>query len=257
MELHQLLTLLQQGELSVDEAASQIQGFQELEFASLDLARAKRNGYPEVIYGEGKSVDQIEAIIETLLPQGNPILTTRVDAQKGTYLQQHFPQGIYHEVARCFTVLAEKPDTETFIAVVTAGTSDVPVAEEAAVTAETFGHSVRRFYDVGVAGIHRLFAKLEDIRKASVVIAIAGMEGALVSVLAGLVDVPVIAVPTSVGYGSNLKGLTTLMSMLTSCSSGVTVVNIDNGFGAAYSATMINRLAQKAGNSQAGNQEDE
>ena len=140
------------------------------------------------------------------------------------------------------TFKKEKADPEHYIAVVTAGTSDVPVAEEAAVTAETFGHSVRRIYDVGVAGIHRLFNRLEEIQKASVIIVIAGMEGALVSVVGGLVDVPVIAVPTSIGYGSNLQGLTTLMSMLTSCASGVTVVNIDNGFGAAYSACMINRL---------------
>lgn len=246
MDLEQILSLLQAGSLSVQEAKDQIQGFQDLEFASLDLAREKRNGYPEVVYGEGKSLEQIQAIIETLLPQGNPILTTRVNEEKGKALAVCFPQGIYHPLARCFTVLAQAPETRSFIAVVTAGTSDVPVAEEAAVTAETFGHRVERFYDVGVAGIHRLFAKLEQIRKASVIIAIAGMEGALVSVLAGLVDVPVIAVPTSVGYGSNLQGLTTLMSMLTSCSSGVTVVNIDNGFGAAYSATMINHLAEES-----------
>ena len=135
-------------------------------------------------------------------------------------------------------------DAEHYIAVVTAGTSDVPVAEEAAVTAETFGHAVHRIYDVGVAGIHRLFRRLDEIQKASVVIVIAGMEGALVSVVGGLVDVPVIAVPTSIGYGSNLQGLTTLMSMLTSCASGVTVVNIDNGFGAAYTANMINHIGE-------------
>lgn len=150
---------------------------------------------------------------------------------------------IIQKLAASFSTLKkEEADPEHYIAVVTAGTSDVPVAEEAAVTAETFGHSVRRIYDVGVAGIHRLFNRLEEIQKASVIIVIAGMEGALVSVVGGLVNVPVIAVPTSVGYGSNLQGLTTLMSMLTSCASGVTVVNIDNGFGAAYSACMINRL---------------
>jgi NCAIR mutase (PurE)-related protein len=138
-----------------------------------------------------------------------------------------------------------QPDSETYIAIVTAGTSDVPVAEEAAVTAETFGNQVKRIYDVGVAGIHRLFARLEEIQQASVVIVIAGMEGALVSVVGGLVDVPVIAVPTSIGYGSNFQGMTALLGMLNSCSSGVSVVNIDNGFGAAYSASMINQLRRK------------
>ena len=145
-------------------------------------------------------------------------------------------------MARAFVVNPTPTHSEHHIAVVTAGTSDMPVAEEAAITAETFGNPVKRIYDVGVAGIHRLFNRLDDIRGASVIIVIAGMEGALVSVVAGLVDVPVIAVPTSVGYGSNLQGLTTLMSMLTSCASGVTVVNIDNGFGAAYSASMINQI---------------
>ena len=152
------------------------------------------------------------------------------------------PHGYYYETARAFVVHPTPIQSKHYIAVVTAGTSDMPVAEEAAITAETFGNPVKRIYDVGVAGIHRLFNRLDDIRGASVIIVIAGMEGALVSVVAGLVDVPVIAVPTSVGYGSNLQGLTTLMSMLTSCASGVTVVNIDNGFGAAYSASMINQI---------------
>ena len=182
--------------------------------------------------------------MQFLLQKELPILATRVSLQKGEALSQLFPNGHYYPEARCFVLNSKKEevDAEHYIAVVTAGTSDVPVAEEAAVTAETFGHAVHRIYDVGVAGIHRLFRRLDEIQKASVVIVIAGMEGALVSVVGGLVDVPVIAVPTSIGYGSNLQGLTTLMSMLTSCASGVTVVNIDNGFGAAYSACMINRL---------------
>ena len=171
-----------------------------------------------------------------------PVLATRVDSEKGQYLLEKIPHGFYYETARAFVVNPTAIHSEHYIAVVTAGTSDMPVAEEAAITAETFGNPVKRIYDVGVAGIHRLFNRLDDIRGASVIIVIAGMEGALVSVVAGLVDVPVIAVPTSVGYGSNLQGLTTLMSMLTSCASGVTVVNIDNGFGAAYSASMINQI---------------
>jgi len=153
-----------------------------------------------------------------------------------------FPEGGYEPLGRTFVLNPIAPKHEHYIAVVTAGTSDIPVAEEAAVTAETFGNHVKRIYDVGVAGIHRLFNRLEDIQGASVVIVIAGMEGALVSVVGGLVDVPVIAVPTSIGYGTNLQGVTTLLSMLTSCASGVTVVNIDNGFGAAYSASMINNI---------------
>ena len=224
--LEQTLRDLQAGHLSVEDALEQINGVKELGYAAIDTDRQRRNGFPEVIFGEGK------------------ILATRVSLQKGEALSQLFPNGHYYPEARCFVLNSKKEevDAEHYIAVVTAGTSDVPVAEEAAVTAETFGHAVHRIYDVGVAGIHRLFRRLDEIQKASVVIVIAGMEGALVSVVGGLVDVPVIAVPTSIGYGSNLQGLTTLMSMLTSCASGVTVVNIDNGFGAAYSACMINRL---------------
>lgn len=242
--LEQTLRDLQAGHLSVEDALEQINGVKELGYAAIDTDRQRRNGFPEVIFGEGKTVEQMEGIMQFLLQKELPILTTRVSLQKGEALSQRFPTGHYYPEARCFVLNSKKEeaDPEHYIAVVTAGTSDVPVAEEAAVTAETFGHSVRRIYDVGVAGIHRLFNRLEEIQKASVIIVIAGMEGALVSVVGGLVDVPVIAVPTSIGYGSNLQGLTTLMSMLTSCASGVTVVNIDNGFGAAYSACMINRL---------------
>lgn len=242
--LEQTLRDLQAGHLSVEDALEQINGVKELGYAAIDTDRQRRNGFPEVIFGEGKTVEQMEGIMQFLLQKELPILATRVSLQKGEALSQLFPNGRYYPEARCFVLNSKKEevDAEHYIAVVTAGTSDVPVAEEAAVTAETFGHAVHRIYDVGVAGIHRLFRRLDEIQKASVVIVIAGMEGALVSVVGGLVDVPVIAVPTSIGYGSNLQGLTTLMSMLTSCASGVTVVNIDNGFGAAYSACMINRL---------------
>ena len=242
MDKKEILIQFQKGELSLEEATSQLEGIDDLGFASLDLSRNRRNGFPEIIYGEGKTKEQIEKIIASLEKENLPVLATRVDNEKGQYLLEKIPHGFYYETARAFVVNPTPIHTEHYIAVVTAGTSDMPVAEEAAITAETFGNPVKRIYDVGVAGIHRLFNRLDDIRGASVIIVIAGMEGALVSVVAGLVDVPVIAVPTSVGYGSNLQGLTTLMSMLTSCASGVTVVNIDNGFGAAYSASMINQI---------------
>lgn len=242
MDKKEILIRFQEGQLSLEEAASLLEGIDDMGFASLDLSRNKRNGFPEIIYGEGKTKEQIEKIIESLEKENLPVLATRVDNEKGQYLLEKIPHGFYYETARAFVVNPTPIHSEHYIAVVTAGTSDMPVAEEAAITAETFGNPVKRIYDVGVAGIHRLFNRLDDIRGASVIIVIAGMEGALVSVVAGLVDVPVIAVPTSVGYGSNLQGLTTLMSMLTSCASGVTVVNIDNGFGAAYSASMINQI---------------
>ena len=242
MNKKDILIRFQEGQLSLEEAASLLEGIDDIGFASLDLSRNKRNGFPEIIYGEGKTKEQIEKIIESLEKEHLPVLATRVDNEKGQYLLEKIPHGFYYETARAFVVNPSPIHSEHYIAVVTAGTSDMPVAEEAAITAETFGNPVKRIYDVGVAGIHRLFNRLDDIRGASVIIVIAGMEGALVSVVAGLVDVPVIAVPTSVGYGSNLQGLTTLMSMLTSCASGVTVVNIDNGFGAAYSASMINQI---------------
>ena len=242
MDKKEILIRFQEGQLSLEEAASLLEGIDDIGFASLDLSRNKRNGFPEIIYGEGKTKEQIEKIIASLEKENLPVLATRVDNEKGQYLLEKIPHGFYYETARVFVVNPSPIHSEHYIAVVTAGTSDMPVAEEAAITAETFGNPVKRIYDVGVAGIHRLFNRLDDIRGASVIIVIAGMEGALVSVVAGLVDVPVIAVPTSVGYGSNLQGLTTLMSMLTSCASGVTVVNIDNGFGAAYSASMINQI---------------
>ena len=242
MDKKEILIRFQEGQLSLEEAASQLEGIDDMGFASLDLSRNKRNGFPEIIYGEGKTKEQIEKIIGSLEKENLPVLATRVDSEKGQYLLEKISHGFYYETARAFVVNPSPIHSEHYIAVVTAGTSDMPVAEEAAITAETFGNPVKRIYDVGVAGIHRLFNRLDDIRGASVIIVIAGMEGALVSVVAGLVDVPVIAVPTSVGYGSNLQGLTTLMSMLTSCASGVTVVNIDNGFGAAYSASMINQI---------------
>ena len=242
MKQEEILQQVKDGRLSIEEASTLLKGIEDIGYAAIDLSRQKRNGFPEIIYGEGKNIEQLIGIISAMNEHKTAILATRVNAEKGEALKLAFPEGVYEPLGRTFVLNPIAPKHEHYIAVVTAGTSDIPVAEEAAVTAETFGNHVKRIYDVGVAGIHRLFNRLEDIQGASVVIVIAGMEGALVSVVGGLVDVPVIAVPTSIGYGTNLQGVTTLLSMLTSCASGVTVVNIDNGFGAAYSASMINNI---------------
>ncbi|WP_201318099.1 nickel pincer cofactor biosynthesis protein LarB [Paenibacillus sp. EPM92] len=215
-----------------------------LGYAQLDLHRAERTGFPEVIYGEGKSAEQIAAIMERLSAHSDRVLATRVSADKAAAVLERFPGAVYRAEARALTWLrgGQTPDasgTAPYIAVVCAGTSDVPVAEEAAVTAECFGTRVERVYDVGVAGIHRLFRRLPLIRGADAVVVVAGMEGALASVLGGLVAVPVIAVPTSIGYGASFQGVAALLSMLNACAPGISVVNIDNGFGAGYNAALI------------------
>ena len=217
--------------------------YENLEFATLDTHRALRQGYPEVIFGQGKTATQIKAIIKNMLERKENVLATRVDPAKGKALKKAFPKGDYKETASTFFVKSHsiKKTGIGTILVISAGTSDMPVAEEAAVTAECMGNTVKRLYDVGVSGIHRLLHRKEELWEARVLIVVAGMEGALPSVVAGLVARPVIAVPTSVGYGANLGGLTTLLAMLNSCASGITVVNIDNGFGAAYAASLINR----------------
>jgi pyridinium-3,5-biscarboxylic acid mononucleotide synthase len=216
----------------------------DLGFAQVDLHRGLRKGFGEVIYGGGKTPTQVVEIARQILHREERLLITRLDESQARFVMRKLKKARHHEAARCVTVdpkpLAKRPGA---IAVVCAGTSDLPVAEEAAVTADIMGNEVERVYDVGVAGLHRLFNKLELIQKARVVIVVAGMEGALPSVVSGLVSHPVIAVPTSVGYGANFAGLTPLLSMLNSCSSGVTVVNIDNGFGAGYAASQINALA--------------
>ena len=216
----------------------------DLGFASVDTHRALRKGFPEVIFGAGKTPEQVVKIAAKLLTREHRILVTRITPAHARALRKKFPRAIHHETARCVTIekssVRKHPGT---IAVVCAGTSDLPVAEEAAVTAEIMGNRVERICDVGVAGLHRLLARLETIQKANVVVVVAGMEGALPSVVAGLVTRPVIAVPTSVGYGANFGGLAALLGMLNSCGSGVTVVNIDNGFGAGYAASQINQLA--------------
>jgi pyridinium-3,5-biscarboxylic acid mononucleotide synthase len=216
----------------------------DLGFAQVDTHRALRKGFPEVIFGAGKTPLQVVKIAAKLLAREQRILVTRITAEHARALRKKFRHATHHEMARCVTI-EKKPDRKRpgTIAVVCAGTSDLPVAEEAAVTAEIMGNKVERVTDVGVAGLHRLFARLELIQSANVVVVVAGMEGALPSVVAGLVSKPVIAVPTSIGYGANFGGLAALLGMLNSCGSGVTVVNIDNGFGAGYAASQINALA--------------
>jgi hypothetical protein len=215
----------------------------DLGFAQVDTHRALRKGFPEVIYAAGKTSRQVVQIAARLLAREQRILITRLSTQQARQVRKKFKSARYHTSARCISLekepLAKRPGT---IAVVCAGTSDVPVAEEAAVTADIMGNRVERIYDVGVAGLHRLLNRLEAIQSARVVIVVAGMEGALPSVVAGLVGSPVIAVPTSVGYGASFGGLAALLGMLNSCGSGVTVVNIDNGFGAGYAASQINAL---------------
>ncbi len=244
-----LLEAVRRGDTPV---ATALQAFgnaplESLPFAVVDTYRALRKGFPEVIFGAGKTPDQTVAIARQILARDGQLLITRITPAHAARLRRAFKRGVAHTAARCFTVeqpsLAKRPGT---IAIVAAGTSDLPVAEEAAVTADIMGNRVERFYDVGVAGIHRLFARLEAIQNANVVIVVAGMEGALPSVLGGLIRRPLIAVPTSIGYGANFGGLSALLTSLTSCASGLTVVNIDNGFGAAYAASQINALAADA-----------
>ncbi|MGO8804038.1 nickel pincer cofactor biosynthesis protein LarB [Candidatus Binatus sp.] len=218
--------------------------FEDLGFAKLDSHRSVRRGIPEAVFGEGKTADQLAAIGRRVLASGTNLIITRLAADKARIVKRKIRALVYHRDARIGVVVKErrKPSGRGIVMVLSAGTSDIPVAEEAALCAELFGNRVARVYDVGVAGIHRLTANLEVIREASVLIVVAGMEGALPSVVAGLVDKPVIAVPTSVGYGASMGGLAALLGMLNSCASGVTVVNIDNGFGAALAATLINRV---------------
>jgi len=215
-----------------------------LGFAQVDTHRALRKGFPEVIYGAGKTVEQVVKIAGKLLERESQVLVTRVGADQARALRREFKKAVHHKLARCVTIenkpLAKRPG---LIAVICAGTSDLPVAEEAAVTAEIMGNRVERIADVGVAGLHRILARLETLQTANVLVVVAGMEGALPSVVAGLVSRPVIAVPTSVGYGASFGGVAALLGMLNSCGSGVTVVNIDNGFGAGYAASQINSLA--------------
>jgi pyridinium-3,5-biscarboxylic acid mononucleotide synthase len=245
-DARQLLARFAAGKVPAEEVLQALQAapFADLGFANLDTHRSLRKGFPEVVFGAGKTPAQLVKIATRLLASENQLLVTRATEAHFKAVNRKFKSAVHHELARCLTIvkqpLRKRPGT---ILVLSAGTSDLPVAEEAAVTADVMGNTVKRIYDVGVAGLHRLLARVDEIRKANVLIVVAGMEGALPSVVAGLVSRPVIAVPTSVGYGAAFGGLAALCGMLTSCGSGVTVVNIDNGFGAGYAASQINELA--------------
>lgn len=244
MNLEQVLKKVADGELPVEDARRQIEGSleQALGFARVDMDRPRRCGHPETVYCPGKTIGQIVEIVGALYKAGQHVMATRATEEIHKAVAAAYPSARWHEGARAVTLDAGPlPEPVGMIAVVTAGTADLPVAEEACLTAERMGARVDRIYDVGVAGLHRLGAQLERIRKANVVIVVAGMEGALPSVVGGLIDRPVIAVPTSVGYSLNLHGLSALLSMLNSCVPGITVVNVDNGFGAGVAAAMINR----------------
>ena len=250
MEQNKIKNILKQvanGKIDIDEAVLKFknQPFEDLGFAKVDTHRAIRQGIGEVIYGAGKTGEQIAKIAKTLADKGQKtILITRLSKEK-SFIVKNFIDIQYFEVGNIgFVGEFPKADTKGTIVIATGGTSDISIAEEAALTAEVLGNRVVRLYDVGVAGIHRLFAHSKDIMKAKVIIVVAGMEGALASVIGGMADCPVIAVPTSVGYGTAFGGLTALLSMLNSCASGVTVVNIDNGFGAGYTASMINHIGE-------------
>ena len=245
-ETKRILEAVRDGKISVDEALLQIktEPFTDIGYAKVDLHRKIRQGMAEVIYGAGKTPEQIVGIARTMIDKGqNTILITRLSSDAAKEISKELP--LRYEAAARVGIIGTLPEPDGMgkIVVATGGTSDIPVAEEAALTAEVFGNQVLRLYDVGVAGLHRLLAHLEEIMSASVIIAIAGMEGALASVIGGLADCPVIAVPTSVGYGAAFGGVSALLSMLNSCASGVSVVNIDNGFGAGYLASMINHMA--------------
>jgi NCAIR mutase (PurE)-related protein len=244
-DLKSLLNNVKNGDLQVEEALERLRHlpFEEIECASIDHHRELRQGFPEVVLGEHKSAGQIEQILAALVNRGNNVLVTRLDQEKARSVSKKFPIAEYHADARCLTI--EQKPMEMLgkgkILIISAGTSDMPVAAEAVVTARMMGNDVEHIYDVGVAGIHRLLAHRERLFSASVLIVVAGMEGALPSVVGGMVSRPVIAVPTSVGYGASFGGIAALLGMLNSCASGVTVVNIDNGFGAAYAASLMNR----------------
>ena len=243
--VRELLVRLSKGEITVDESIEKLKTlpFEDLGFACIDHHRSLRRGLSEVVFGEGKEVSEILAIMENMLNHEENILITRLAPEKAKEICSKFSLSTYHERARVLTLIRhpKKTSGKGTILVMSAGTSDIPVAEEAAITARFMGNEVDTIYDVGVAGLHRILAYRERVTKATVIVVVAGMEGALPSVVSGLVDKPVIAVPTSVGYGANFYGISALLGMLNSCTAGVTVVNIDNGFGAGYAASIINR----------------
>ena len=247
MEQLEILKMVRDGLMTPEEAARQLrkEQYEELGYAKLDHSRAERKGFGEVIFCEGKATEHLKEIFRHFASHDKNVLGTRASAEQFAVLSEEFPDCRYDPLSRVIMLERVKAPLTGNIAVCTGGTSDIPVAEEAARTAEFFGSHTDRIYDVGVAGIHRLLSNTDRIRKANCVIAVAGMEGALPGVIAGLVDKPVIAVPTSVGYGAHFNGLAPLLTMLNSCAEGIAVVNIDNGFGAGYIATQINRLAEE------------
>ena len=244
--LKELLTQVKNGKLSVDQAVKKMKHlpFEDIDFARIDHHRSLRKGFPEVIFGQGKTSRQIIEIMSRMKKNKENILVTRLEPQKAAAVCKKFPEAVFHPLSRVLTVIPKplkKQAGRGLVLVISAGTSDIPVAEEALITARIMGNPTDYLYDMGISGLHRLMAKKEKILSASVLIVVAGMEGALPSVVGGLVERPVIAVPTSVGYGASFNGLAALLGMLNSCSSGVAVVNIDNGFGAGYLATLINK----------------
>ena len=247
--LRELLKQVQNGRMDLDAAMHELKKFpfEDLGYAKIDNHRCVRTGVPEVIYCEGKTIPQIQGIVKRIARHHNNILATRATHETFEGIQKVIDDCKYYEMARIIVIKPRPVEKVGNIAVICAGTSDIPVTEEAAVTAEVLGNRVTRIYDVGVAGIHRLLYACEDLYKANVAVVVAGMEGALASVVGGLVPYPVIAVPTSIGYGASFGGLAALLSMLNSCASGVSVVNIDNGFGAGYQTSLINKLVASRG----------
>lgn len=247
METHEVLQKVKSGEMSIEEAEQYFrrEPFEEMGYAKIDTHRKLRSGFAEVIFCSGKTDEHLLNIFGKLYEAEGEVFGTRASEEQAKLIRQRYKEAEYDPVSHIIKI--EKKDKERIgcIAVCTAGTADVPVAEEAAQTAEYFGSRVERVYDVGVSGIHRLLANLEEVQSANCIVAVAGMEGALASVIGGLVDKPVIAVPTSVGYGANFHGLSALLTMINSCANGIAVVNIDNGYGAGYMATQINRLGVK------------
>ena len=247
MEAREILEKVKNGEVSIEEAEGYFRRkpFEEMGYAKIDTHRKLRSGFAEVIFCSGKTNEHLFKIFERLYQEDGEVFGTRASQEQYEFIKEKYPQVEYDTISRIIKI--EKKDKKRVgkIAVCTAGTADISVAEEAAQTAEYFGTNVERIYDVGVSGIHRLFSRLDVIQSANCVVAVAGMEGALASVLGGLVDKPVIAVPTSVGYGANMNGLSALLTMINSCANGISVVNIDNGYGAGYIATQINRLGVK------------
>jgi NCAIR mutase (PurE)-related protein len=244
MDLKSLLEQFKMGSVTMESVLSHLSSLEmeDLGFAKIDQSRRERTGIPEIIFAAGKTPEQVRKISLQMHEKGQDILATRMTPEMFRVIQKSIPGALYNPLSKTMVFQPVKPvQSIKNICVITAGTSDIPVAEEAIVTAEFLGNRVTHIYDVGVAGIHRLFHRMEEIREARVIIVVAGMEGALASVVAGLVDKPVIGVPTSIGYGTNFGGVSALLSMLNSCASGISVVNIDNGFGAACQAHLINK----------------